>query len=162
AFLSAVVGSVAVWWLYFDTGAERAQRRMVHSNDPGRQAREAYTYLHALIVGGIIVCAAADELVLAHPDHATDAGIAVILGGPAIYLLGSMFFKWSTNDRRGPPLSHMVGVALLALLAWPAYSHQLSALALGTATTAVFVVVAAWESVAIRKAGMLAAWKPAH
>ena len=45
---------------YGDTGAERAAHRITHSNDPGRQGRNAYTYLHLLIVAGIIVCAVAD------------------------------------------------------------------------------------------------------
>jgi low temperature requirement protein LtrA len=103
AFMTTVLGSIAIWWIYFDTGAERARYRIAHSSDPGRQARTAYTYMHAFIVGGIIVCAAADELVLMHPDHATDAGITAILGGPALYLAGSALFKWIMNDRRAPP-----------------------------------------------------------
>jgi low temperature requirement protein LtrA len=151
AFLVAVLGSIAMWWIYFDTGVARAHHRIVSSSDPGRQARVAYTYCHALIVAGVIVCAVADELVLAHPGHASNPRIAAILGGPAFYLLGNASFKWVTNDRRGPPLSHLVGLLLLALLAWPAFGHQLSALALGAATTCVFGVVALWESIALRR-----------
>ena len=152
AFIAAVVGSIAIWWIYFDTGAERARHRITHSNDPGRQARAAYTYMHAFIVGGIIVCAAADELVLVHPEHATDGGITAILAGPVVYLAGSALFKWVMNDRRAPPFSHLVGLALLAVLAWPAYRHMLTAFALGIATTVVFIVVAVWESIALRRA----------
>ena len=70
AFASAFFGSVAMWWIYFDTSARRASDRFAHSDDPGRVARNAYTYLHLPIVAGIIVCAVADELVLMHPDHA--------------------------------------------------------------------------------------------
>jgi low temperature requirement protein LtrA len=149
--LIAVVGSIAMWWVYFDTGAERAQHRIVHATDPGRQGRLAYTYLHLLIVAGIIVCAVADEMVLMHPDHASDAGIAVILGGPLIYLLGNMLFKWVTNDRRTPPVSHMAGVALLAILAPFAWGHWFSALALSTLTTVVLAIVAGWETIALRR-----------
>ncbi len=36
---------------------------------------------------------------LAHPDQADTAGIAAILGGPAVYLLGTALFKWVTNTR---------------------------------------------------------------
>ena len=65
-------------------------------------ARSAYTYLHLPIIGGVIVCAVADELVLAHPDHASDAGLAAILGGPALYLVGNALFKWvSQRPPRG-------------------------------------------------------------
>lgn len=151
AFVSAFAGSVAMWWIYFDTGAERAHRRMVHSADPGRQARSAYTYLHVPIVAGIIVCAVADELVLVHPDHASDAGIAAILGGPAVYLLGNALFKWVTNDRIIPPLSHLAGLALLTGMAWPAFTHAFSALQLGLLTTLVMVLVATWETLALRR-----------
>jgi len=78
-------------------------------------------------------------------------GIAVILAGPALYLLGNALFKWVSNDRRLPPLSHLAGLLLLAVLAPFAFAHQLSALALGTATTGVMVLVAAWESIALRR-----------
>ncbi|HEY0661967.1 MAG TPA: low temperature requirement protein A [Lysobacter sp.] len=151
SFVVAFLGSVAMWWIYFDTGAERASHRISQSQDPGRQARTAYTYIHLLIVGGIIVCAVADEIVLMHPGHAEDAGIVVILVGPALYLLGNALFKWTTNDRRGPPLSHLVGLALLLVLVPFAFSHALSALALGAITTTILMVVATWETLALRR-----------
>ena len=151
AFAAALLGSIAMWWIYFDTGAERASHRIAHSDDSGSVARLAYTYLHIPIVSGIIVCAVADELVLAHPLHADDAGIAAILGGPALYLLGTAGFKWATNDRRLPPLSHLAGLLLLFGLAPFAFAHVLPALALGALTTAVLVLVAAWETAALRR-----------
>ncbi len=67
AFSSAFVGSVAMWWIYFNIGAERASRTIAASSDPGRVARLSYTYLHIPLVAGIIVAAVGDELVLAHP-----------------------------------------------------------------------------------------------
>jgi low temperature requirement protein LtrA len=149
--LIAVLGSIAMWWMYFDTGAERARHRIVHANDPGRQGRMAYTYLHLPIVAGIIICATADEIVLMHPHHADTPGIVVILAGPFIYLSGNALFKWVTNDRRAPPLSHLVGLALLAILTPFAFSHVFTALALSTLTTTVFVLVAGWEAIAIRR-----------
>ncbi|HZV37783.1 MAG TPA: low temperature requirement protein A [Pseudoxanthomonas sp.] len=151
AFLAAFVGSVAMWWIYFDTGAERAHHRIAHSDDPGRQARSAYTYFHLPIVAGIIVCAVADELAMVHPDHADNAGIAAIIGGPALYLVGTALFKWVTNNRILPPLSHLGGLVLLAALAVPAFSHAFTALQLGIATTGVMVIVATWESLALRR-----------
>ena len=151
AFVIAVLGSIALWWIYFDTGSERAQHRIRRSPDPGRQGRIAYTYLHVLIVAGVIACAVADEIVLMHPEHATAAGLAVILAGPACYLCGAALFKWVTNDRKGPPLSHMGGLLLLALLTWLALEQHLSALTLGAATTAILALVAAWEAIVLRR-----------
>lgn len=152
-FAVGVLGSIALWWIYFDTGAERAHHRMLHSDDPGSHARAAYTYLHLPIIAGIIVCAVADEIVLAHPDHLTNPGIAAIIGGPALYLVGTAGFKWVMNDRKLPPLSHMAGLVLLALLLPVALAHLVSALVLSALTTAVMIVVAAWESVALRRGG---------
>ncbi|MFJ2280478.1 low temperature requirement protein A [Pseudomonas sp. NPDC087803] len=152
AFLVAVLGSIGMWWVYFDSGAERAHHRIAHSSDPGRQARIAYTYLHVLIVAGVIVSAVADELVLVHPDHASDAGILVILGGSWLFLLGNALFKWVMSDRPLPPLSHVAGLVLLTLALPLALNHGLSALMLGALTTAIVVLVALWESLALRQA----------
>lgn len=151
AFVVAVLGSIAMWWVYFDTGAERAHHRIVHSSDPGRQARIAYTYLHVLIVAGVIVSAVADELVLVHPDHASDAGILAIIAGPWLFLLGNALFKWVMADRLLPPLSHLVGLGLLLVLLPLALNHLFSALVLGALTTAVVMLVAAWETIALRE-----------
>ena len=151
AFVVAVLGSIAMWWVYFDSGAERAHHRIAHSTDPGRQARIAYTYLHVLIVAGVIVSAVADELVLMHPDHASDAGILAIIAGPWLFLLGNALFKWVMADRLLPPLSHLVGLALLMLLLPLALNHLFSALVVGALTTMVVMLVAAWETVALRE-----------
>ncbi|MDI2594397.1 low temperature requirement protein A [Pseudomonas sp. 681] len=151
AFLVAVLGSIAMWWVYFDSGAERAHHRIVHSADPGRQARIAYTYLHVLIVAGVIVSAVADELVLVHPDHASDAGIIAIIAGPWLFLLGNALFKWVMADRLLPPLSHLVGLGLLIVLLPLALNQLFSVWVLGALTTAVVMLVAAWETLALRQ-----------
>ncbi|MCC6192837.1 MAG: low temperature requirement protein A [Burkholderiales bacterium] len=151
-FLSAFVGTVAMWWLYFHRGAAAGHHRIAAAADPGRPARLAYTYLHLPIVAGIIVSAVADEMVLAHPGHAGAAAIVAAIGGPALYLGGVAAFKWVSYDRMLPPLSHMVGLVLLAALIVPAALHLLSALALHVATTAVLVIVGAWEEISLARA----------
>lgn len=145
AFLAAFMGTVAMWWMYFDTGSVRAIHHFEHAADRGRVARPAYTYLHIPIVAGIILCAVADELVLVHPDHASNAGIAAILGGPFLYLLGNGLFKWVTNPRRFPPVSHLAGMVALLALAPFAFGHAFSALALGWLTSGTLMLVALWE-----------------
>ena len=150
AFLVAVVGSIALWWIYFDSGAERAHHRIASSADPGRQARIAYTYLHVLIVAGIIVSAVADELVLVHPGHASQAGVMAIIAGPGVFLLGSALFKWVMSDRPLPPFSHLGGLLMLLVLLLLGLSQVFSALALGALTTAVLVIVAFWENRSLR------------
>lgn len=143
AFVSSFVGSVTLWWIYFNVGAEKGTRAISESGDPGRLARLAYTYLHIPIVAGIIVCAVADELVLAHPGGHTDLKTALaVVGGPALYLIGNIVFKHSLWGRM--PLSHLVGLGLLALHL-PAAAVA-PPLALGIGTTLVLVIVAAWET----------------
>jgi len=146
-FASAFLGTIAMWWLYFNMGAERASDTITHHKDPGRMARLAYTYLHLPIVAGIIVTAAADELVLVHPGgHGGGLISALILGGPALYLAGNIAFK-RTNARH-MPLSHLAGLALLAAVALPGW-HAAPVL-LSLASTLVLMIVAAWETIAWR------------
>ena len=147
AFLSAFIGSVAMWWIYFNIGAEAGSRRIAGSSDPGRLARIAYTYMHLPLVAGIIGAAVGDELVLAHPTgHLDGKTAAALLGGPALYLVGNLMFKRTIADR--PALSHMVGLALLA--ATIALVPFVEPLTYSLATTSVLVLVAVWETLSLR------------
>jgi low temperature requirement protein LtrA len=147
AFVSAFVGTLAMWWLYFDVGAERAARRLADDSDPGRMARTAYTYFHIPIVAGIIVTAASDEMALHHPlGHAGTAEILCLLGGPALYLFGNLIFK-RTNASHFP-LSHLVGLGVLAAILPVAW--RMSPLVLSLAATATLVLVAIWEMRSLR------------
>jgi low temperature requirement protein LtrA len=146
AFVVSFVGSVAMWSIYFNIGAERASHQISHARDPGALARAIYTYVHVLIVAGIILAAVGDELSLKHPNgHAHLSTVVVILGAPFLYLLGNLLFKRasSTRTKQRTPLSHLVGLGLLVLLA-PLGTH-LSPLLLNAATTLILVVVSVWE-----------------
>jgi low temperature requirement protein LtrA len=146
AFANCFIGSVAMWVIYFNIGAERSSRVFAASADPGRIARSGYTYLHIPIVAGIIVAAVADELTLQHPaGHIDVRTAAVVLGGPALYLAGNALFKRLTAPRL--PFSHLVGLGLLAVLAFAA--PYAAPLALSAATTAVLILVAVWEWVSL-------------
>ena len=101
AFLAAFLGSVAMWWIYFNIGAERGSHRIASSDDPGRVARVVYTYVHVPIVAGIVVCAVADEIVISHPDgHVGLREALVIFGGPVLYLLGNICLQ--AREREQP------------------------------------------------------------
>jgi low temperature requirement protein LtrA len=159
AFLVAFLGAVAMWWIYFNIGAETASRRIINSSDPGKLARVAYTYMHLPLVAGIIVAAVGDELVLAHPTGHTDVKTAaVLLAGPALYLLGNLLFKRQTANR--PALSHIVGLALLALLV--PVAPGLQPLAFSALTTLVLALVAVWETLSLRGSKREAVAKPAR
>ncbi|HET7219435.1 MAG TPA: low temperature requirement protein A [Vicinamibacterales bacterium] len=143
AFVASFVGSLAMWWLYFDVGAELGSETISRSADPGRLARLAYTYIHLVLVAGIIVAAVADEFVLAHPvGHADSKIVITVLGSVALYLSGHALFAWSIAGR--VPASSLCGIAGVAALA-PGATH-LSPVVLMTIATLVLIAVAMAES----------------
>jgi low temperature requirement protein LtrA len=98
AFLIAVVGSVAFWWVYFDRAARDAAEIIASSADPGRLGRSAYHLIHPIMVAGIIVTAAGDgavgNLAAGHGTGRASWWVAsLILGGPALFLAGHAAFK---------------------------------------------------------------------
>ena len=139
AFVIAVIGSVGLWWLYFDKSAEEAARVIAASADPGRLGRTAYHLIHPVMVAGIIVIAAADQVVLSRPGTVGAATTAwLILGGTALFIAGHAAFKIAVW--RVVPWSRLAAVAVLGLLGLAA--PQLSALALGACAAAVVIAVA--------------------
>lgn len=146
AFVSALVGAIAMWWIYFHKGAEAGAERISKSAESGRLARLAYTYLHTPIVAGIILTAVSDELVLKHPTgHSDTRTIVSTVGGPLVFLIGTILFKYAI--RGFLQLSHGVGIILLLVLWW--FAADLSPLWLSVATTMILIVVAVWESVSL-------------
>ncbi len=94
AFGIAFLGSAALWWLYFDSAAALAQQALERSENRTLAARDAYTYLHVVIVLGVIVAAVGDELVIAHPTEVLPgAEVAAVVAGPAIYLVALSLFR---------------------------------------------------------------------
>jgi low temperature requirement protein LtrA len=147
AFLVAFVASVAMWWIYFNIGAEEGRDKIERESDPGRLARLAYTYLHLPVGAGVIIMAVGDELVLSHPGGATSLQTAAaLLGGGALYLAGNIAFKRTLYGFM--PRSHLVGIGALAILLLPI--RVLPPLGLATAVAAVLVTVAIWETWSLR------------
>jgi low temperature requirement protein LtrA len=146
AFVTSFVASVAMWWIYFDTGAKRGGEAIEETEETGRLARNGYTYLHMPIVAGVIVTAVGDEIMLTHPlDHASTGFILVACGGPLLFLAGNQAFKWLTADRRLPPLSHFGGQALLIALGIAGWSLHWMPLTIGMLAALSLVVTATWE-----------------
>lgn len=142
AFGASVIGSIAMWWLYFDTASGFGSEAISSSDNPGYLARLAYTYLHLFLVAGIILAAAGDEFVLAHPVGHGSAKITIaVLGSAALYLSGSLVFKRAISGRT--PLSHFTAIGVLALLV-PAAPH-LAPWILASLATLVLCGVAGWE-----------------
>jgi low temperature requirement protein LtrA len=148
AFASALICSIAMWWIYFSSTAEAASEAIARSSNPGQIARVAYTYSHLLPVAGIIVAAVGDEWVLHHPMGHADLKIAAaVIGGPALFLFGTLVFKLAVFRRWSH--TRIVGLMVLAALV-PAAEH-LSPLVLSVLTTLVLVGVGGWETASTDK-----------
>jgi low temperature requirement protein LtrA len=119
AFIVAFLGTAALWWLYFNAVAERAHRGLADAADRTLVARDIYTYLHVLVIAGIVVVAVADDLVLVHPTEPLDTpGVVTLIAGPVIYLLAQASIRLrmahSLSRRRIAGITGLivVGIAL--------------------------------------------------
>jgi low temperature requirement protein LtrA len=139
SFISAFVGAVALWWIYFSHFADVAEHAIASSDDPGRFARTAYTYSHLIMLAGIVVTAVADELVIAHPDGEVSTTVAiVVVGGTAMYLFGHMMFKRSiTGQIPWTIVSALIALGVIFLL-----RGALSPIWLGILSLIVVIVMA--------------------
>ena len=118
----AVLGvflSAALWWLYFDVAALATERRL-SAMEAGQQqnalARDAYSYVHLLLVAGIVLLALGLKSVMAHVSEPLHIEAAVALaGGVALYLFGHVAFRYRftrtiNRERLG------VGIVLVVLV----------------------------------------------
>jgi low temperature requirement protein LtrA len=111
----------AMWWVYFDVVALVSARRLVAAPVGRVQnalARDSYSYLHFLMVAGIILVALGLKKTLGDVDEPLKTVPAfALLGGAAVYLLGLGAFRFrhvkSLNWRR-------VGLALILVALLPA------------------------------------------
>lgn len=143
AFATAFLSTLAMWWIYFSVGHEEASEEITHTDDPGRMARAAYTYGPILIVAGIVATAVGDELILLHPEGpVSPEAAAVLIGGPLLFMIGSLTAKYAVWGRWSPArLAGVVGLAGLALIV-----PYVTPLALAASATAVLIAVAGWET----------------
>jgi len=145
SFGLAFLGTAALWWLYFNYVATIARRRLALAEDSTRLARDAYTYLHALIIAGVILSAVGNELVIAHPtDELPAPEVLAVVAGPALYLLAHVALRLRmTGTISGKRLA-----GALACLAVGAVGAFAPAVVLAALLVAVLAGVIAWEQVA--------------
>jgi low temperature requirement protein LtrA len=141
----AFLGTAALWWLYFDYVADIAQRRLELASNRTTLARDGYTYLHVVMVAGVIVWAVGDELVIAQPtDVLPAARVAAVVGGPALYLLGHVLFRWRMAG--SPSWKRLAGA--LACVALGGLGSVVTGIVLAALTVGVLVAVIAAEQIA--------------
>src|SRR4051812_23636401 len=141
--------TMALWWTYFDRFAAVAEDRLRVHPDPVLAAADAYSYLHLVLVAGIIVFAVGVKIAV-HDVGAplADAPRLALCGGVALYLVGHVAFRMR--------LVRSVGVeklaAAAALLVLYAAGGDVAAWALAGAVSVVLGAMCAVETVSARRA----------
>ncbi len=145
---AAVLGillAAALWWTYFDVVALISARRLGEA-EPGRiqneLARDSYSYIHLLLVAGIVLTAYGMKVTIGHPaEHLHDVPAFALLGGLSLYLLGLVCFRYrhvhTINRHRlglaivllflvpvATAVPALVSLALAVLLTWLMIAHE--------------------------------------
>jgi low temperature requirement protein LtrA len=143
---AAVLGvalTAAMWWIYFDIVAIVAARRLAEA-EPGKiqneMARDSYSYLHLLMVAGIVLVALGLKKTIGHFDaHLDTVPAFALLGGLALYLLGHVTFRYrhihTINRRR-------LLMALVLLLLVPVATEMPALVALAIANVLIWAMIA--------------------
>jgi low temperature requirement protein LtrA len=148
---AAVLGvalAASQWWIYFDVVALISARRLSDA-EPGRAqnalARDSYSYIHLLLVAGIVMTAFGLKTTIAHTgDHLHAVPAFALLGGVATYLLGLVAFRYrqvqTVNRQR-------LGLALVLLILVPLATEMSALISLA------IVVVLMWGMVVYESHG---------
>jgi low temperature requirement protein LtrA len=114
--LLALVISVALWWAYFARLSGLAEHALVRLDGTvrARAATDGYTYLHLVLVAGIVAAALGVEVAMGHIDEPSPFGLlgaAALGGGVACYLAGTGLFARRVIGSW--PLARFAAAALL-------------------------------------------------
>jgi len=139
---AAVLGvflAAALWWTYFDVVALISARRLGEAEVGRAQnelARDSYSYIHLLMVTGIVLMAYGMKVTIGHHDEDLhDVPAFALLGGLAVYLIGLVAFRYrhvhSLNRRRlglaivliflipvATSMPALISVAIAVVLMW--------------------------------------------
>ena len=90
----ALLITIGMWWTYFDRYAATAEERLREHDDPVLAAADGYSYLHLLIVAGIITFAVGARVLVRHFGVSmANAPRLALCGGVALYLVGHVGFR---------------------------------------------------------------------
>jgi low temperature requirement protein LtrA len=143
AFLVSIATAVLLWRIYVYRAGELLSTAIAAAAQPARLAKWA-SYAHLVMVAGSVVTAVGAELVITHPHgHTQPAWVAVILGGPALFLAGRALFEYTVFARLST--DRLIGLLVLAALT-PALLHA-TPLIVALAATTVLISIAVVDAV---------------
>ncbi|MEZ0447644.1 low temperature requirement protein A [Cellulomonas sp. ICMP 17802] len=94
--------ALVLWWAYFLRSADEAEHRLARLDGVERAgyATVAYTYLHYVLIAGVVLAALGVEEAMAHVDGAEPYGLfgaSALAGGVAAYLVGTAVLRRSAG-----------------------------------------------------------------
>ena len=150
AALGVVVVS-AMWWLYFDVVAVAAEHKLASltGTAQNRMARDSYSYIHFLMIYGIVLAALGlKKTLLDISEPLKTIPDVALFGGLAVYLLAHVAFRLrnmgTVNVQRV-----VVAVVLLALIP---VGLAVPALVSLSVVAALLVLLVAYESMRFSEA----------
>jgi low temperature requirement protein LtrA len=144
---SGVLITIGLWWTYFYRFAGTASQRLRDHHDPVIAAADAYSYLHLVLVAGIIVLAVGLRLATQHAGAPLGQPARLALcGGVALYLTGHVGFR----RRLLGSIAYEKLIAAGVLLILVALGGRLSAWSVAIAVSAVLVVLCTIETITNR------------
>ncbi len=143
---AAVLGvalTAAMWWIYFDIVAIVAGRRLGEAEVgkvQNEMARDSYSYMHLVMVAGIVLTALGLKTTIGHFGGHLDAVPAfALLGGLAVYLVGHVVFRYrhihTINRQR-------LGLAIVLLILVPVATEVPALVALAFANVLIWAMIA--------------------
>jgi len=143
--------TVGLWWTYFDRFAQVAEDSLRGDRDPVLAAADGYSYLHLVLVAGIITFAAGVRLLVGAP-HLTprDPVRLALCGGVAAYLLGHVLFRLRMTGRVGYEKLFVTG----ALAVLYGAGGALPAWGLAAVITALLAALCAVETFTARRGAL--------
>ncbi|WP_238451878.1 low temperature requirement protein A [Micromonospora sp. 4G55] len=114
AFAVAILTSVLLWRIYVQRAGQILAEAVTRSRHPARTGRSAAD-THLVMVVGLVATAIGHELTVEHPLNRPEAAwVAMILGGPLLFLAGRARFEYEVFGRVSPSRWIAAGI-LLAL-----------------------------------------------
>jgi low temperature requirement protein LtrA len=152
--VAAVLGTAvtaSLWWIYFDVVALVAERHLHQATGAARNAmaRDSYSYIHLLMIAGIVLTALGVKKTLGSVDDPLKTIPAVALcGGVALYLVGHVLFRLRNI---GSVAWRRVVAATVCVALIPA-AKEVDALVTLAAVTAVLVAMISYEAIRFAEA----------
>jgi low temperature requirement protein LtrA len=150
----ALLVTIGLWWVYFDRFASIAEERLRTHSDPVVAAADAYSYLHLVLVAGIIIFAVGAGSAVAHANDSLSLPSRLALcGGIALYLAGQTGFQMRMAGRLSRGMIGAIAVIVVVFAFSGGFPAWVAAAALAVVLTALLTLERIGARMAARPMG---------